>query len=428
MQCNQLASKDYTVAFLTVLGIIGGVTLLLWTRWGIGISTDSVQYIMAARNLLTGHGLSTLSSSGEVIHMTHFPPLFPCLLAAIGMGGMNPLIAARWLNACLFGANILLVGFMINKYYPSPWMSIFGSFLMLSSTVMLHIHSMAWSEPLFIFFGFLGLLILASYLQNLKLTLLFASSGAISLAFLSRYAGLPFVLTGIVGILFLSTERYKRKIVHSVIFGIISCLPLGLWVIRNYYLTRKATNRNLIFHPITINHIEYALSHVSIWLFPPRIPLALRVIFLVATFLGFFVLGAVVMKRKARQKPNVCTKRYLSKIPLLLVAFIVTYVGFLMVSISLFDLYTRLDNRLLSPVYVSAVVIVLSLLQKLLGLTERQRAFKVGVVLICVVLSGLYSYRSIKWFIDNDNYREGYTNYADKRWVQSEIIRKLSSL
>jgi hypothetical protein len=40
----------------------------------------------------------------------------------------------------------------------------------------------------------------------------------------------------------------------------------------------------------------------------------------------------------------------------------------------------------------------------------------------------LYSYRSIKWFIDNDNYRDGYTNYADKRWVQSEIIRKLSSL
>ena len=156
--------RYYSIVPLAILALIGIVILSLITRWGIGISPDSTIYIGSARNLLNGHGLSVMSGDGQAIPLTHYPPLFPILLSILGKSGIVLPEVARWLNVCLFGANILLVGLVINRYtHGSIWVPAFGSFLMLTSVHMLHIHAMAWSEPMFIFFGILGLFLLDIY-------------------------------------------------------------------------------------------------------------------------------------------------------------------------------------------------------------------------------------------------------------------------
>jgi len=125
----------------------------------------------------------------------------------IGVFGIDPLNGARWLGVFLFGANILLVGLVINRYTHGFWTSVFGSFIMLSSVDMLNIHSMAWSEPVFIMFGLLGLFLLALHLENPRSLLLIASSGGIALAFLARYTGVAFVATGMAGVFLLGRKE-----------------------------------------------------------------------------------------------------------------------------------------------------------------------------------------------------------------------------
>jgi len=156
--------------FLALIGIslIGAATLLLTTRWGIGLSPDSITYIGAARSLLMGNGLSVPTYSGQFSPMTHFPPLFSGLLSVIGSIGIAPLEGARWLNAIFFAANIALVGVIVYFSTGSIFLSLLGSVLMVVLFPMVQAHSMAWSEPLFIFFGFLGLFLLALYMGTAR--------------------------------------------------------------------------------------------------------------------------------------------------------------------------------------------------------------------------------------------------------------------
>ena len=84
--------------FFALLGMAG---LLLATRLGIGLSTDSAVYIGAARNLESGRGLTVPFGREIGAPLTIAPPLFSAMLAMIGFFGLDPLTGARWLNIFL---------------------------------------------------------------------------------------------------------------------------------------------------------------------------------------------------------------------------------------------------------------------------------------------------------------------------------------
>ena len=93
--------------------VVGATALLFSTRWGIGLSPDSVVYIASARNLLSGYGLSVSFTTGEFLPLTHYPPLFSAGLAGLGLVGIDPLDGARWFNAMIFRAKIPLLGLVV---------------------------------------------------------------------------------------------------------------------------------------------------------------------------------------------------------------------------------------------------------------------------------------------------------------------------
>jgi len=80
--------------------------------------------------------------------------------------GLDPLLGSRWISALLFAANALLVAYIIYRITLSPGASLIGSFFALTSFPMVYIHSMAMSEPMFIFLVLLGFSFLALYLQG----------------------------------------------------------------------------------------------------------------------------------------------------------------------------------------------------------------------------------------------------------------------
>jgi hypothetical protein len=76
--------------------LAGFVAVLLATGRGVGVTPDSISYIGGARSLLAGDGFSM---PGNVpMPITHFPPFYSLLLAAIGSLGRGTL--ARRTHVC----------------------------------------------------------------------------------------------------------------------------------------------------------------------------------------------------------------------------------------------------------------------------------------------------------------------------------------
>jgi len=371
--------------------------------------------------------------------MTHWPPLYPVLLAAPSVFGIDILDGARWLNALFFGLNILLVGLVIRRCSRgSLWPAVVGSLWMLSSIPMLWIHCMAMTEPLFILLGLSGFVLLAEYMENPRRLILIAASVAFGLAFVTRYAGVSLVAAGIAGILLLGKKNFFRRIQDCFLFGAVSSFPMAIWIARNYMIANRATSRIIRFQPPCLTHLKEALATVSMWVFPAGVPGILRKTQTVlpmpggspwvALAAGLLVAGAAALwLRKAPNAPATF-KECVAKIPpviALLVVFSLVYAMFLWLAIILFDAAIPLDHRILAPAFVSSLIPVLWLAYEILpsgaaGVVTRAVSFP----LLCG-LSVMYVSYGVIWTITS--HADG-LGYAGKIWTQSEVIRHVRSL
>lgn len=390
--------------------------MLFVTKPGVGISPDSVTYISAARNLISGRGLSV--SFGNVAPLTHFPPLFPSIIALPGIIGLGPISVARWLNAILFGANILLIGLIIYSYAKkSTWIPILGSLLLLTSVDMLDIHSWVWSEPMFIFLCCLSLYLLDSYIKNLKYTFLAASAVFAALALLDRYTGMALIFAGIAGIILLTDQARNKKLIAFFVFAFISISPLAAWTLRNLLIAGNATNRTLAFHPVTLLNLNMGFLTFLAWLLPDNMPVISMVV------IGAIILFFTIYRRRIKATGESVRVENISNVPSLFTYFILIYLAFLIIAISFFDASTPLDDRLLSPIFVSLVVVMLYGTKVIFS--SKERFFKQVVAVSLLILAGSYFARSGIWM--NQNYSSAH-GYADSMWKTSQIVKKIEKM
>jgi len=86
------------------LAMLAAAGTLLATRNGPALSPDSVTYLSAARNILSGHGYTDFT--GQAV--TTFGPGFPALLAAGHWTGLSLFTTARLLNSASFLCIVVL--------------------------------------------------------------------------------------------------------------------------------------------------------------------------------------------------------------------------------------------------------------------------------------------------------------------------------
>lgn len=421
-----LMGKGYKVFLLAVISILGIGVLLFSTIWGIGISPDSTVYITAARNLSNGLGYTQVSSQGELIPVRVFLPLYPALLSVFGVFGIDPLQGARGLHSFLFGINIFLAGFLVYRYtHGSLWASLLCSFLFLFSNHMLYIHSVALTEPLFVFLGLLGLFGLTRHIENPKPLLLLGSSLAMGLAFFTRYPGIVWIPASMVGLFLLSKKTARARITDCLVFGFISGLPVALWSMRNLILFGDLTNRKMAFHLITLGHIRSALNTLSMWLLPSEVPETMRWIFLGVAAGALFLSIAIWVRKDQNLRNWDAMKSYIGSLPFLLAAFILCYGIFLIVSISFFDALVQPNRRVLSPVFAAGLILALCIGHRLYSSYPKKGVIQVTILAISIVLLGSYICRGTKWIL---NVHESGQGYASKTWKESEIIEKIRNL
>ncbi len=219
-----------------ILSCVGVLVILAGTStYGAGISPDSVGYIATARSMAAGDGAVSYDGAPMVL----WPPLYPAFLAGIHyVSGVDPLSSAPIVNAVLFGVIIYLSYLLFLRHSESSRaFPLVGAASVLVSFPLVHVSLSAWSEPLFIVLVLVYLVTSEFYLARGTARLLLVVSLSAALACLTRYIGVVLIPTGLVTILAFRRDALGVKVRHLALFACVSAAPVGIWVMRNYYLS-----------------------------------------------------------------------------------------------------------------------------------------------------------------------------------------------
>ncbi len=360
--------------------LAGVLVILVNTKNGIGIYHDSVFYLTSATNLVNGEGLSWFGDGGSLTPLTHFAPLYPLNISAFIALGADAEGAARWIAAILFGANIALIGYLVAHFTRRITSGIITSVLVLISPVLVGVHTIALSEPIFIFFTLIFITLLTYYIvspswRTFILMVIFAALG-----YLSRYVGIVLLGTGFLVLLFLQDQNLRRRIRDSALFFFLAFIPMLSWLLRNFCLTGLTTNRIFQFHPPERFILNAFLDTLLTWIVPIELSTSIQLVIVI----GFIVILCYILYRLF--KSTDFHKNRSLVFSTILVIFLSIYLLSLAFSITFFDAATPVDNRTLGPVFISLLLISILLLATVL--TEgKYKLLRIPFFLIIVIYS-----------------------------------------
>ncbi|RJP47718.1 MAG: phospholipid carrier-dependent glycosyltransferase [Anaerolineaceae bacterium] len=409
---------------LGLIAILGALLIFKATPDGLGLSDDSVAYIAGARSLLAGEGYRAawLETNKPV---THFPPAFSGTLAFIGITGADPINGARLLNTLLFGVNAALLGLLGWRMTKSSVAGIILAALFVANDSLLRVHAVAMSEPLFLFFSLIAFLVFAFYFETNKPIWLIAAGILTSLAYLTRYSGLALVATFVVALILLN-DTWKKRIASVAIF-LASFMPLVIaWSIRNRLVAGNATNRTMVWHPVTPETLEQGLRTFSEFLIPieewrrelfkmPEIFIWIIVVILLAILLWILVNGLQRFFKPSTPMPEV--------VGFTNGLYIFGYLASVLFSISLFDASTPLKVRILAPVYLPLLLLLVNA-----GGWVWNRRPRVGQAIVVGLAALIFSISALGQARTVTELSKGGTGFASFKWYDSEVMDYLATL
>lgn len=447
---------------LSLLAVSGTFLILYATPQGMGLFDDSIAYIAGARSILNGDGYreAWLASNQPV---THFPPGFSSILALVGLSGLDPLRGTRLVNSLLFGANILLLGLIGWRMTRSQPAGLALAILFLINGSLFRVHAVAMSEPLYIFFTLTAFLAFSQYFataqaggwkprlpqqsppsrtenqppqggfaavardfqsgaeEKTAAKFLLLASALAACAYLTRYAGLALVATLLVS-LFILHDTWKKRLTSAGAFLAGFIPPALAWSARNRLLTDNATNRTLVFHPVTAENIQLGISNLAAFMLPVeewrrtliKIPNLFPV--LIVILLSSLLIWVVAKASKKFFNPASETPEILSFVNAL---YVFAYLASILASMTLFDASTKFQLRILAPVYVSLLVML-----AYLGWQLWQKQKPISILLSLIIFSlSIYNFASTLAQL-----RKGGQGYASFQWFDSEAMDFLSRL
>lgn len=354
---------------LLLFSLAAAVLLLLLTAQGGVITTpDSATYIAASRSLVAGDGYRLFDGHA----LTRWPPLYPTLLAFVGMlsdqVSINLLEGIRLFNALVYAVTVFAAGVMFLRLIASPLLALMAIFTLLVNwpLTMLGLH--AWSEPFFVLLTVLVLLQLARFLQAPTWLSLLGLAALAALGALQRYAGVTLILTGLLVILIWANVSQRQRFLYAACFGLLAAAPLLLWNLRNLALNRTLVGSAWeIASARPLKAITTALQVLGEPFAPPIGALPL----LAGCALGVAVLLYLLRIARVTRAAN----PYL----LCLVLFTAIYLTFMILSSSVANV--TLDNRTLVPVFIPLTGLVFFTLHRLRSLLRPRILAPIAVIL-----------------------------------------------
>lgn len=405
---------------LGLLGFAGMLLILVSTsKYGAGLSPDSVNFIAAARSLLSGQGY--LNHDGTVF--VWWPPLYPTILAAFGLFGIDPLYAARFFNAFVFGGLVFAAGYFYHSHIKRKFLVLWGAFAVLLSFPHLTSSVMAWSDPLFSLFVILFFITLDRFLKDNRISTLIFLSFIVALACLQRLIGVTLIMTGLILIVFsLSKTPLMKRLKYGMILCMISAAPTCIWMARNYLLTSTLNGPRGNPSGNLIRDFSAVLDVISSWLVPAeisyfhRLLVAVSVISLISLIYYFFC------SKDQKELSHERTAVFSTGI------FLFIYIMLLIVSAAKTSL-GPVSNRYLSPIYFIVFYWILKGCENTLdGLKGSWKNKKFVMPLVYMLLMCWLIFPAIRVTEKISAYlQSGVREYSKIVWRESPLIRWLQT-
>ncbi len=398
---------------LWAIGLAGGAMILWATPWGVGISHDSLFYFSAAENLVAGNGLFWSGEGGVLKPLVHFPPLYPALIALLIWAGVPPDAGARGLAAILFSLNVMLPPTLIYLWSKRLLPALAVGLVLLLSPVLVGAHLAALSEPLYLLISTAVIGLTAWVSIHPGRGGILALALAMSMGYLTRYVGVALFLAVPLILCFSARGTLRKRMTLAASVLGIAAVPAAAWLGRNLLLSGSATNRTLGFHPPGGDALRQFLDVVTAWFVP-----GVHSHWLEAALFGLALLAALALTAwlvtRRDERP-----RHLAILALGSLIYLITYLLGLLASLTLFDASTRIDSRILTPVFLAGVIAWFSLLGALPA-GRRWRwipALATGALLL---LTARYSLGALSNTLQTARL-EG-MGFAGRAWHESETL------
>ena len=66
------------------------------------------------------------------------------------------------------------------------------------------------------------------------------------LAFLTRYPAVAYCITGVLGVILLGSQSFKKRLVAGSIYGFLSLLPMLVWLVIDLAIAGSVGSRSLL--------------------------------------------------------------------------------------------------------------------------------------------------------------------------------------
>ena len=411
-------SKAATYVALVILSIIAVAMVLSSTsRYGVGVNSDAVSYISTAEHLLAGEGYLDFDRAPYV----HWPPLFPTVLALLGLAGIKPVDGARYVNAISFGLIVFSCGVLFLRRIRSKLLVVAGAVAVLMCSTLLIVSVHAWTESFFIFLTILFVVTIARFLKEQKIWALILAGIFAALCCLQRYVGIVTIITGIVLVVFFVRNRaWLRRLEYGIVFGAIASAPLGLWVIRTKMSSADAGYYRQFHSPYQV--IAGTLKVITPWFVTDNFSFTARLV-----IIGVVVclLGVVVALRGYKCSTERFGDTMLVKAA---VAFVLIHSFFTIFAATFTNAIS--NERLMLPIYVFIVLLLLIGLEdgvELLTLLLRKRAVGLFIIVgLCSLWLLLYPFPIVRQRISV--YRKhGVPGLTSPFWKRSPLTNWLKN-
>ncbi len=204
--------------------------LVLWfsiSKYGLGISTDSMHLLFSALNLSQGKGLFSFDGSFVLL----WPPLYPMLLALIHLvTGFDPFVSATILQVISFIGLSICLSILFLKIFPENFLlALAANILSDIGVVVLTAFDGVGSDYLHLFLLILFILLAGYYIETKSPRILLGMTVVGMLAMLDRYLGIAVIGTGVAIVFFSRTENWRQRMIRSALMA-LSALPAGIWL------------------------------------------------------------------------------------------------------------------------------------------------------------------------------------------------------
>ena len=419
--------------FVIVMAILGAAHVSVRTStYGAGIGADSVSYLSTAENLIAGEGLQDFRGAG----LLPWPPLFPLLLAAIGLVGIEPLEAGRLVNVASCGLIILVSGLWLRRRLRSPFLAMGAALALATSYPLGYFSSFILTDAIFVLFMLLALMRMESFSnRNVRWKPLVLAALFTALAVLTRYAGIAVVVTGVLMLLLYAGGTLADRLNRAAVYGAISAAPVGAVFARNYVLfgdyDRDATR---IGQPL-LTSLEQAAGLFHEAVMPANVPgwigasLLWSFVLAVSTGAAICVYTAVRERSPSPSTPGASSTSRESARPL--AVFSLVYLTFILLVVSWVGNPSGIAMRFLLPLYVSLFLLGAWLFDRLCHVGARgwrgvaKWTTASLILIVCLGHFGLWAKKSLD--LTAEALKTGFIGdtFNTVRWDQSETIAYL---